>query len=435
MRKHKHYYKSIALTGLLFTGFTIGSIAQETNTIVNPKTEVPVILSTNPANSEENVDLKSVIEITFSSEMDETTMNGTTLMLHETYSDSMHEDQGEMGHDQIRERSAIKNEDNGWQNTTGAVYGTISYSNKVAVFTPDSDLKEGTHYTFTVTDGVKSLENIALEEEYIWSFTTSGTSDSTITDRQNDRYRYDQEENEERSLFSMANEKTDFIELGKAGSFVILAKEKVSNDSGSDITGNIGEGSMENNLKTEKNRSDSEQRRVSGQVVMQSNQSDTTSPDVNEALEDMMSAYRDASSQNGDDLTRHGNEEFLSREFAPGVHEWDDSLHIDSDVTLSGSAEDVWLFKVSDNLIVDENIVFTLTNGAIADNIFWLVEGEVTIGENAQFEGIILSMNEITLEKGAKLNGRMFSQTSINLDENTVTEPRRITGQTSTKNK
>jgi hypothetical protein len=435
MRKHKHYYITIALTGLLFTGFTIGSIAQETNTIVNPKTEVPVILSTNPANSEENVDLKSVIEITFSSEMDETTMNGTTLMLHATYSDSMHEDQGEMGYDQIRERSAIKNEDNGWQNTTGAVYGTISYSNKVAVFTPDSDLKEGTHYTFTVTKGVTSLENIALEDNYIWSFTSSGTVDSTFTDRQNDRYGYDHEEIEDKSIISMVNEKTDFIELGKAGNFVILAKENVSNESGSDITGNIGEGSVESNLKAEKDHSDSAQRTVTGQAAMQSNLSDTTSPDVNEALEDMMSAYRDASSQNGDDLTRHGNENFQSREFAPGVHEWDDSLHIDSDVTLSGSAEDVWLFKVSDNLIIDENIVFTLANGARADNIFWLVEGEVTIGEKAKFEGIILSMNEITLEKGANLNGRMFSQTSINLDENTVTEPVSLNGRTTSTNR
>lgn len=148
-----------------------------------------------------------------------------------------------------------------------------------------------------------------------------------------------------------------------------------------------------------------------------------------------MSAYSDASMQNGDSLTGHKNEGFHSTMLAPGVHEWSDSLHIASDATLSGSAEDVWLFKVGENLTVDENTTFTLSSGARAENVFWIVEGEVTVGENALFEGMILSKNEITLEKGAKLNGRMFSQSSITLDENTINEPRIMTGQRTSTNR
>ena len=79
--------------------------------------------------------------------------------------------------------------------------------------------------------------------------------------------------------------------------------------------------------------------------------------------------------------------------------------------------------------------MFTLTNGARAENVFWYVEGEVSVGGNASFEGIILSMNEITFDKGAKMNGRMFSQTSITLDDNTITEPKNMEGQASSSNK
>ena len=59
------------------------------------------------------------------------------------------------------------------QDAEGAVEGTIRYSNQEAVFTPNEDLKEGTQYTFTVTTGAESSENIALENEYEWSFTTT----------------------------------------------------------------------------------------------------------------------------------------------------------------------------------------------------------------------------------------------------------------------
>lgn len=148
----------------------------------------------------------------------------------------------------------------------------------------------------------------------------------------------------------------------------------------------------------------------------------------------MMSAYADAAMLNGDDVTTHNTKSFHHEPvLAPGVHEWSDSLQITSDVTLSGSADDVWIFKTSKNLTVNENTVFTLANGARAENVFWYIEGDVTIQKNVQFEGVILSMNEITLEEGAKLNGRMFSQTSINLDDNTITQPRSMTGQTTSK--
>lgn len=443
MRTDKQFYKCITLTVLLFTGFTAGSIAQDSGTFNDPEAKMPVILTTTPADDEGNVELNSVIEITFSSEMNQTTINESTLMLHTSLEIPMHKEHGEMPHDKIKEYSATNTEksENSRQDETGVINGTISYSNNVAQFTPEKELSEGTEYTFTVTTGVMNSENIALESEYTWSFTTAGMSDPTFSDNQ--YFNQDNNFGREISAYNKRTAdksnkgKTNLIELGKAGQYVILAKTEVHYVSKSRITGHIGTGSVSDKIKKEKEFTDSARQRIPGQIiVVQSNQSDTTAPDVSAAIEDMMSAYSDASMQNGNDMSSKQYNSFQSGDVTPGVYEWSDSLHVTSDVTLSGGTDDVWIMMVSDNLTVDENTTFKLSDGARAENIYWYVEGEVTIGENAEFEGIILSMNEITLEKGAKLNGRMFSQSSITLDDNTVTEPVSMTiGRTSSANR
>lgn len=446
MRINKPFSISIILAALLFTGFATGGIAQYPSSQLNPEAKAPVIISTTPSGGESNVDLGSVIEITFSSDMDENSINENTLLLHATHADSMHDVHSEeMLDDHMNKRSEIKDSEKNRHHNKGAVKGTISYSDKVAVFTPDEEIKEGTLYTFTITNGVKSSEIIALENDHKWSFTTKRESDSTYSDKQDHKYGVDRDEYSERTMYDSTyvstmdttlTGKENMIDLGKAGQFVILAKTTVNNETESVISGQIGEGSVADKRNKESDFIDSTKQRTSNQVlVWKSNESDTTSLDVGEAIDDMMSAYSDASLQNGDDVTSHMNESFRDTVFTSGIHVWSDSLNIMSDVTLSGSEGDVWLFKVGDNLTVHENTVFTLTNGARADNVFWYVEGEVTIGKNAQFEGIILSMNEITLEKGAKLNGRMFSQSSITLDDNTVTEPGTITGHTTSTNR
>ena len=65
----------------------------------------------------------------------------------------------------------------------------------------------------------------------------------------------------------------------------------------------------------------------------------------------------------------------------------------------------------------------TLSGGAQAKNIFWQVAGEATIGTNASFKGVILSMTGVTLGTGASYNGRILAQTAVILDGNAVTKP------------
>lgn len=243
MRTYNQYFKSFALSALLYIGIATAGIAQDTTTIVTPEANTPVILSTSPTGGEMNVDLSGAVEITFSSEMDETTINGTTLLLQATYKDTVNMMPGEMRDNQIRDRSPIKEPENSMLYTSGAVSGTISYSDKVAIFTPSSELNEGTLYTFTVTNGVKNAENMALENDYNWSFTTTGTSGATYSDKRNDSS--DEKKNE--PGYSTANtlfmDKPTMIDLGKARLYVILTREAINNESESRITGYTGQGS------------------------------------------------------------------------------------------------------------------------------------------------------------------------------------------------
>ncbi|MFO7847705.1 MAG: ice-binding family protein [Bacteroidota bacterium] len=436
MRTDKHFFKSIALTTLWVTSLATAGISQDLTTIVEPEAETPIIVSTSPSGNAMNVEPGDVIEITFSNEMDGTTIDGTTLLLQANYADTASEMHGQMRNDQIRGRAPLKKSGNSMQYSTSAVSGSISYSDKTALFTPISGLKEGTLYTFTVTTGVKNSENIALENDHNWSFTTAGTPGTAYSDNQVSTYGMQTNETDFSTTYALLTENQTTIDLGTAGLYVILAKDSIHTKSESRITGQTGEGSLADSAEKENNGISTELQADSDKTfVLQSNQNDKLFTDVTAAIEDMMKAYDDVSAQEGDSVTSQAGESFHTTELLPGVHQWSDSLYIESNVTLSGGANDVWIFKTGENLVVDENTVFTLTNGARAENIIWHAEGNVTIGPNARFEGIILSMNNITMEKGATLNGRMYSQTSVSLDDNTVTEPALMEGQTSSANR
>jgi hypothetical protein len=104
----------------------------------------------------------------------------------------------------------------------------------------------------------------------------------------------------------------------------------------------------------------------------------------------------------------------------PGTYQWSTGLLIPTDVTLSGSETDVWIFQIAQDLTIGSATNVILTGGALAQNIFWQVSGNVFLDTTAHFEGVVLGQTEITLATGASLNGRMLAQTAVNLDSNVV---------------
>jgi len=106
--------------------------------------------------------------------------------------------------------------------------------------------------------------------------------------------------------------------------------------------------------------------------------------------------------------------------FAPGVYKWGTGVTIPTDITLSGAANDVWIFQIAQNLDISSAAKIILAGGAQANNIFWVVAGQTTIGTTAVFNGNILDQTAVVLNTGAQLNGRALAQTAVTLDSNAI---------------
>lgn len=159
-------------------------------------------------------------------------------------------------------------------------------------------------------------------------------------------------------------------------------------------------------------------------------------PDANKTLADnaildMGTAYADAAGKTNPTSTELGAGNIGGMTLAPGLYRWSTDLNIPTDVTLSGGADDVWIFQVAGNLdiasagSVPSGIKVVLSGGAKASNVFWQVGGVTgaTLGTYSTFNGNILSAKQIIMKTGAVLNGRALAQTQVTLDANVVSAP------------
>jgi hypothetical protein len=141
------------------------------------------------------------------------------------------------------------------------------------------------------------------------------------------------------------------------------------------------------------------------------------------AILDMQTAYTDAAGRPNPDFTELRRGDIGGLTLEPGLYKWGTSVSLPTDVTLSGSENDVWIFQIAGNLIQSNGVAIHLKGGAQAKNIFWQVAGLVKLGTTSQFEGIILSKTLIAVQTHASINGRLLSQTAVTLQMNKVTQP------------
>jgi len=110
--------------------------------------------------------------------------------------------------------------------------------------------------------------------------------------------------------------------------------------------------------------------------------------------------------------------------FKKGVYKFTSFVAITSDITIQGSATDVFIFSVSSYLSIAAGVRVKLEGEVTAANILWQVGGSTSLAADAHFEGSLLSLGAITLGASASLNGRTLSQGAINLAAGTaVKEP------------
>jgi hypothetical protein len=147
-----------------------------------------------------------------------------------------------------------------------------------------------------------------------------------------------------------------------------------------------------------------------------------TPSNLTTAVGDMALAFTDAAGR-APDVTELGAGDIGGMTLTPGVYQWSSGLLIPTDVTLTGSATDVWIFQVAGTLTLSSGTTVLLAGGALPKNVFWQVAGAVELGTTAHCEGVILTQTAITLGTGASINGRLLAQTAVDIDSSTVAEP------------
>jgi hypothetical protein len=153
-----------------------------------------------------------------------------------------------------------------------------------------------------------------------------------------------------------------------------------------------------------------------------------TPANLTTAINDLHTAYVDAAGRVIPDFTELGAGNITGLTLTPGLYKWSTGVSINAagTVTLSGGANDVWIFQIAGNLTVNPGAGVTLVGGAQAKNIFWQVGGGtgVTLDTTSAFKGIILATKAIVFNNGATLvNGRALAETNVTLIANTITAP------------
>jgi len=225
------------------------------------------------------------------------------------------------------------------------------------------------------------------------------------------------------------------VNLGTASNFSVLAETLVSdaNPTLTSITGNVGVHPAAGTFITGLSCTE-----VIG-TIYDNNAGYTGGHDSNTtclipnsgvllgtAVSDMEAAYTDAATRIpgvGATNLNVGGGTLNGQNFVPGTYTWNgptSNVTITGDITLTGTATDVWIFQVAGTLDLATDKKIILAGGASADNVFWAIAGSTTLFPGSTFEGNILAQTNIAMQLGATLNGRALAQTAVTLIGNTI---------------
>ncbi|HEY2806782.1 MAG TPA: ice-binding family protein [Gemmatimonadales bacterium] len=352
---------------LLATAVLLSACKDTPTSPLQPDVTAPTVISTGPANSSSGIPRNPAVTATFSETMRATSINATTFVL---------------------------------MNGAVAVPAVVTYAGTMATLVPSVALTPNTLFTATISTGARDTAGNALAANRTWTFTTvasSPTGPAAVT-------------------------------LGTAGNYVILAKSGVSTTGATSVLGDIALSPAAASFVTgfaltnDVTNTFATSAMVTGKVWA----ADYTAPTpagLTTAVLDMQTAYTDAAGRSLPDFTELGAGNISGMTLTPGLYKWGTGVAIPIAVTLTGGANDVWIFQIAQNLTVSNGATVTLSGGAQAKNVFWQVAGQATLGTTSDFKGIILSKTLISLNTGAVMTGRALAQTAVTLNATAITHP------------
>lgn len=218
------------------------------------------------------------------------------------------------------------------------------------------------------------------------------------------------------------------VDLGTAGDFTILAKSGITTTGVTLITGDIGVSPIAAaaitgfGLVMDASNQFSTSVLVTGNVYA-TDYAPPTPTKMSTAVSDMETAFVDAAGRTIPDTTELNAGNLGGLTITAGLHKWSTGVTIPTDLMLSGSATDVWIFQIAQTLDISSATSIVLLGDAKPANIFWQVEGQVTLGTDSIFKGNILCKTAIVLNTGATLSGRALAQMAVTLIANIVSIP------------
>jgi predicted flap endonuclease-1-like 5' DNA nuclease len=163
IRKERKGYMSFILLATFIVIFTtIFALTGNAQT----DTTRPTIVSVEPMNNQQDVQIDDVITVKFSEKMDYRTINKDTFIVYQRTTPS--------SDSPLSESRFIQRK------------GIVTYEGYTATFTPISNefqpnQRYGNVFTVTITTGVKDLSGNSISRNYVWSFTTGSSVYNTGT--------------------------------------------------------------------------------------------------------------------------------------------------------------------------------------------------------------------------------------------------------------
>ncbi|MEI6423020.1 MAG: ice-binding family protein, partial [Lentisphaerota bacterium] len=203
------------------------------------------------------------------------------------------------------------------------------------------------------------------------------------------------------------------VDLGSTGNFAILAYAAVTSTGSGLVNGDLGATPIAGSAIVLADTA------VNGTIYT----TDATGPAgsvtapvlLTAAKSDMTIAFNDAAGRTpipvGPFLNPGAAGDIGGLTMGPGLYKFTSTAGISTNVTLTGSANDVWIFQIATALDVSNGVQVILAGGARAENIFWQVGSAATIGTGAIFKGTILAGTAVTVGTTSVVEGRLFGAT------------------------
>ncbi len=231
------------------------------------------------------------------------------------------------------------------------------------------------------------------------------------------------------TLMAVSARGASVVDLGSAWNFTILSKAGISTTAGTSIVGDIGVSPITATAITGFGLilDSSGEFSTSSLVVGQVFASDYAAPTptiLGTAIGDMATAYTDAAGRSNPDFLNMAGGNLNGQTLVPGLYKWASAVTITDSVTLNGGGDSnaVWIFQIDNRLNLANDADIFLSDGAMAQNIFWQTAEGATLGTNSHFEGILLTATDIAVQTGASVNGNLYAQTAVTLDSNSITQ-------------